>query len=137
MKVAEADLARVRAELAGTRASRPGGDRSEVLDEYQRKRKVVESGAVPEGPVIRLGGRIESIDVNFKAWRPRGDRRPGGAEARPEGDEDRELLIAEILGELGEAEVEIAQGGVEMAAVALDGRNCDSIAARSARRSRS
>ncbi|MEE2973458.1 MAG: efflux RND transporter periplasmic adaptor subunit, partial [Planctomycetota bacterium] len=127
VKVAVADLARAKAELAGIAPRRAAleATRSEVLDEYERKRKVVESGAVPEGPVIRLGIRIESIDAQLRGLEAEEAAiaaRVEAAEAQAWGARRiRELLIAEILAvSSAEAEVEIARGEVEMATVALD-----------------
>ena len=125
--VAGAEQARIAAELAGFPARRAALDaaRAEKQDEYDRKRRVVESGAVPEGPVIRLGIRLRAIDAQIEGLEAEEaaiDARllAADAEVRAAG-RARELLVGENLAvETARGRVEIARGELDAAIADLD-----------------
>ncbi|MEE2896686.1 MAG: efflux RND transporter periplasmic adaptor subunit [Planctomycetota bacterium] len=114
--VTGAKEAQLAAELAGFPARRAALDatRAEIADEYERKRRVVESGAVPAGVVERLGIRLAAIDAQIDAL----DAEQSATEARLQAaaaesraaSRDRELLVAETLA------VDIARTTVDTAA---------------------
>ncbi len=125
--VAEAEQSRIAAELAGFPARRAGleATKAEKKDEYDRKRRVVESGAVPEGPVIRLGIRLQAIDAQIKAL----DAEEAAVEAKLRAadaeamaaDRARELLVDENLAvAAATGRVEIARGELDATLATLD-----------------
>ena len=67
--VTRAEETRLAAVVAGFPAKRASLEaaRAEKVDEYERKRQVVESGAVPAGTVERLRIRIQAIDAQLDA----------------------------------------------------------------------
>ena len=125
--VAEAEQASIAAELAGFPARRANleATKAEKKDEYDRKRRVVESGAVPEGPVIRLGIRLQAIDAQIKGLDAeesaiKAKLRAADAEARAAG-RARELLVDENLAvATAKGRVEIARGELDAAIATLD-----------------
>ena len=127
VSVAEAEQSRIAAELAGFPARRAGleATKAEKKDEYDRKRRVVESGAVPEGPVIRLGIRLQAIDAQIKAL----DAEEAAVEAKLRAadaeamaaDRARELLVDENLAvAAATGRVEIARGELDATLATLD-----------------
>lgn len=125
--VAGAEQAKIKAELAGVPARRAALEaaRAEKQDEYDRKRRVVESGAVPEGPVIRLGIRLQAIAAQIKGLEAeeaaiKAKLQAADAEVRAAG-RARELLVDENLAvETARGRVEIAEGELDAAIVDLD-----------------
>ena len=67
--VTRAEETRLAAVVAGFPAKRASLEaaRAEKVDEYERKRRVVDSGAVPAGTVERLRIRIQAIDAQLEA----------------------------------------------------------------------
>lgn len=128
--VARAEEARLTAEVAGFPAKRAslGAARAEKADEYERKHRVVESGAVPAGAVERLRIRIEAIDAQLQALaaeeKAANASRDAASARLNAAVRSRKLLITETLA------VETARAGIGIEQAHLDAANSSVDAAR-------
>lgn len=125
--VAKAEESRLEAELAAFPAKRATmqAARDEKADEFERKRKVVDSGAVPAGPVERLRIRIGAIDAQLDALvaeEKAAFASRDAASARLEAAiRSRELLVAETLAlESAKAGMDIERAHLDAAIASLD-----------------
>ena len=113
--VTEANEAKIAADLDGFPAqiAEVEANREELRDEYNRKRKLVEEGAVAAGPVARMGLRLQALNAQItqlEAERDAASASLRAAEAeRIAAIADRELRIEERL------DLEFAQAGVLVA----------------------
>ncbi|MHC5114640.1 MAG: efflux RND transporter periplasmic adaptor subunit [Planctomycetota bacterium] len=121
--VAEARVAEVRSSIQQLRAEIvvEEAQLGELRDEHDRKRQLVESGAVSEAVVARLLLRVQAQEATVDAQRARAavmeaKLREAGAESRA-AEQDRSLLIAErrayALAEAAVLRAEAAQGIAE------------------------
>ena len=119
--VTRAEESRLAAVLAGFPAKRASLEaaRAEKADEYERKRQVVESGAVPAGAVERLRIRIQAIDAQLEALVAEEDAarasRKAAAARLDAAVRSRKLMIDETLA------LETAQVGIDIERSHLDG----------------
>ena len=124
--VAIAETARLAAELAvfPARIAQAKATVEELADEYERKARLVDDGAVAAGPVERLGIRVKAAEAALAAL----DAQEEAARARhaaavaeeTAAKRERELLVHETLeAEEARAKVVIAQGALESAEVAV------------------
>ena len=119
--VTRAEESRLAAVLAGFPAKRATleATRAEKTDEYERKRRVVESGAVPAGAVERLRIRIQAIDAQLEALDAEEDAARASREAAAArldaAVRSRELMIDETLA------LESARVGIDIERSHLDG----------------
>jgi len=114
----EADLAAFPARIAEVTANR-----DELLDEYDRKRGLVEEGAVAEGPVKRLSIRLKALDAKVEALGQEQQAVEAQVEAALAEEEaavrNRELITHETLEfERAKASVTVAKG--ELASAIAD-----------------
>ena len=114
----EADLAAFPARIAEVTANR-----DELLDEYDRKRGLVEDGAVAEGPVQRLAIRLKALEAKVQALEQERQAVEAQVQAAKAEEEaairNRELLVHETLEfEQARAAVTIAKG--ELASAVAD-----------------
>ena len=128
--VTRAEESRLAAELAAFPAKRASleATRAEKTDEYERKRRVVESGAVPAGAVERLRIRIQAINAQIEALDAEEDAARASlaaASARLDAAvRSRKLLIDETLA------LETAKVGIDIERSHLDGVEASLDAAR-------
>ncbi len=114
----EADLAAFPARIAEITANR-----DELRDEYERKRGLVDDGAVAEGPVRRLAIRLKALDARVEALvqeRYAVEAQVEAAKAEEKAaDRERELLIHENL-ELEQARAAVTVAKGELASATAD-----------------
>lgn len=125
--VARAEEARLTAEIAGFPAKRASLEamRAEKADEYERKRRVVESGAVPAGAVERLRIRIQAIDAQLQALAAEEEAANASRDAASArlnaAARSRKLLITETLAvETARAGIGIEQAHIDAATSSVD-----------------
>ena len=125
--IAKAKAAQLVAQIAGfpARKAQAIAARDQLADEYQRKKKLVEDGAVAAGPVERLGMKVDAAEAVLQSI----DADLAAVEAELEAaraeevaaNRDRELLIHETLElERAKANLAIAEGALQSATAMRD-----------------
>lgn len=117
--IAEANESKLAADLAGfpSRIAEVESKRDELRDEYDRKRGLVDEGAVAAGPVARLGLRLQAAGAQVTQLEKERDSTSASLQAasaeREAAVADRELRIQERL------DLESARAGVLVAEAEL------------------
>ncbi len=132
--VAEANKAKISADLEAfpSRIAEVASNHEELRDEYDRKRGLVDEGAVAAGPVARMGLRLRALEAQVTQLERERDAVSASLQAadaeRSAAVSDRDLRIKERLDLdsaragllVAKAEAEIAAADQDTAALALD-----------------